>query len=90
MAYKAQYRQFDDFLISGVKLTKEEYQGEVIKAFSSPIVQNEIHRFLNEYAEKLVRLTKTTEETAFARGAIDALNGVLALTEKRSKKVNVL
>lgn len=90
MAYKAQYRKHDDFRVNGVALTKDEYQGEVIKAFASPIVQNEIHRLLNEYAEKLVRLTKTTEEVSFARGAIDGLTTLLALSEKRAKKVNVL
>lgn len=90
MAYKAQYRKPEEFVVKGVALTKDEYDGEVIKLFVSPIVQNEIHRMLNEYAEKLVRLTKTTEETAFARGAVDALSRVLSLAEGKTKKVNVL
>ena len=90
MAYKAQYRKHNEFRVNNVELTQDEYKGEVMKLFASPIVQNEIHQLLNGYAEKLVRLTKTTEETAFCRGALDALNTVLALSEKRTKKVNVL
>ncbi len=89
-AYKAECRPYSDFRIAGVEMTQSEYRGEVTKLFVSPIVQNEIHRLLNEYAEKLVRLTRTTEETAFARGAIEALEKILELSNSPKKKVNVL
>lgn len=86
MAYKAQYRLPEDFRVNGVALTQKEYDEQVRKTFEDPVLQNEIHGLLNDYAEKLVRLTKTTEETAFARGAVDALNRLLVLVEKGTVK----
>lgn len=89
-AYLEVVRPPKDFRVNGLEMTPDEYSGEVVKAFVSPIVANEIHRLLNEYAEKCVKMTKTNEELAFSRGAIDALTRVLELGKTKTKKVNVI
>ena len=89
-AYIKEYLPADKFSSQGIPLRQDEYDGEVVKHYSNPIVLNEIHGLLNDYAEKLVRSVRTTEEMAFARGAIDALQELLRRSEKRKEKVNVI
>lgn len=88
-AYLEPYRECSDFQISGVPMTKDEYQGEVMKIFSSPIARNEIHKLLNEAAVALVKTTRTLEETAAYRGELRNGERLLALSEPKKKPVTV-
>jgi len=88
-AYLEPYRNFDEFRTAGVPMTLEEYQGEVMKLFSSPIARNEIHKLLNEAAVVLVKSTKTLEETAARRGELVFGEKLLALSEPKKKPVTV-
>lgn len=88
-AYLEPYRDFSDFQISGVPMTKDEYQGRVMELFSSPIARNEIHKLLNEAAVALVKSTKTLEETSARRGELIMGERLLALSEPKKKMVTV-
>jgi len=88
-AYLEPYRNFDEFRITVVPMTLEEYNGEVMKFFSSPIVRNEIHRLLNDAAVALVKHTNTLEEVAACRGQLIFGERLLALSEPKKKPVTV-
>lgn len=88
-AYLEEVRNYDEFRIAGVPMTIEEYRGEVIKLFSSPIVQNEIHRMLNAAATVLVKQTKSLEETAAYRGELKFGERMLELGKQKKATVTI-
>lgn len=89
IAYKELVRNHDEFHIKGVPMTADEYEGEVIKLFASPIAQNEIHRLLNAAADILVRQTKSLEETAAYRGELRFGERMLELGKRKKATVTV-
>jgi len=89
-AYFEEYQKHNRFASQGIPLTQEEYDDKVKELYSNNVVQNEIHGLLNDYSEKLIVTVRTTEEMAFARGAIDALKTLLKKGEKKQKAVTVI
>lgn len=89
-AYIEEVRRPDEFHTAGVPMTAEEYKGEVIKLFSSPVVQNEIHKMLNDAATVLVKQTKSLEETAAYRGELKFGERMLALGKDARPSVTVI
>lgn len=89
-AYLSEYKKPEQFSSNGIALTQKEYDDKVVEVYSNLIVQNEIHKLLNEYVEKAAITARTLEELAFARGAIDALKELLKRKDIKTKKVNIV
>jgi hypothetical protein len=95
MKLKALFKEYlpaSNFSSQGIPLRQDEYDGEVVRHYSSPIVQNEIHGLLNEYALKVLECSRhgKTKECDMALGALEVLELLLLKGEKRKEKVTVL
>lgn len=95
MKLKALFKEYlpaSNFSSQGIPLQQNEYDGEVAKHYSFPIVQNEIHGLLNEYALKVIECTRhgKTKEGDMALGAIEVLERLLLKGEKKKEKVTVI
>lgn len=87
--FLAQERKPGDFRLDNEPMNPDVYTEEVRKLFSSPIVQNEIHKLLNKAADKLVRHARTLEEIAFIRGELDLGDQLLKLATRQPDRVHI-
>lgn len=93
-AYIKEYIPRKEFVVKETSddLTVDEYEEQMRAVFNNPICTNEIHRLLNTYAEVAIFSisSKQKEEGERAIGAIEALESLLRLGEKKDERVNVL
>lgn len=91
-AYFKEYLHAENFFSQGIKLQQHEYDSEVVKNYSNPIVQNEIHGLVNEYAMKVIQYSRDgkTKDVDRALGSIEVLERLLLKGEKTRKKVSVI
>ena len=91
-AYIQEYASFEKFVHQGVPLNQVEYDRLVEEHFSNTIVKNEIHGFLNGYAERVLMksLVGDQKEVERAIGAMQVLEELLLKGGKKQKKVTVV
>lgn len=91
-AFFKEYLPAENFSSNGIALRQDEYDQEVVRNYSNPIVQNEIHGLVNEYAMKIVQYSREgkTKEVDMALGCLEVLDRLLLKGKEARKKVNVI